>query len=332
MKFDLAYKILILFLALVGIGFFLYVARAARKPKTSRPRVGWRIVFLIGGVLSLLLAGKLFYEITPRLYPTSRLIREVEGTRHKPARKELVRRGAKAVPQLLDAANAQAYARDASMYLSILAEIPGEEATDAFLTLLDSANRGIRLRAATQLASRKEKRALGVLLEQLRSPDFDASQKTAMITAIAEVGEPSAVPAMLSVLEPPSAKDYATPYQILYDSAVIRAMGKLKHPQAYEFLLSLHAHPRPRVRLEVAKQLSQYPCRRTAQILIRLLDDPEALIRREADTALFRVAGVCLGSDGREQPPNGTETIRSRWMKWMEENGEKLPQEPSFTG
>ncbi len=317
-------------LCVTVVAFGIVFPVALKRLKSSRPRMVSRIVFFIAGVLSLLAAGAIYYEITPRLYPTSRLIREMEGTRYKAARRELVRRGGKAIPQLLEAITAAPKSRNASTYRSILAEIPGAETTDALFTLLENPDPEIRLWAATQLASRKEKRALDVLLEQLKRPPFDASRKTVLIAAIAQLGEPSAVPAMLSVVEPPSPKDYNTPYQILYDAAVIQAMGTLKHPQAYEFLLNLHTHPRPRVRLEVAKQLSHYPCRRTARALIGLLDDPEALIRREADRTLFRIAAVCLNSEGRGQAPDDSGIIRSRWLKWMEENGEKLPQEPSF--
>ncbi len=327
----------IAFMVAAGIGagilsFIAFSAVLVTRIKPSAPSSKLRLVALALAVVCTFASGRNAYPVIPRFHPTSKLI---DDARHdfsdffEPARKELVRRGESVVPEILNAANDGPNAPNTFILAQVIGDIPGDKATEALLALLENPNPQVRLWAAFELAERKEPRALDTMLRLLSDPAM-SEQLPGMISAIAEMGDPSIVPQMLSVLDLPPPKADRSYSGFSYDISFIHALGKLKHPQAYECLLSLSRHPNKRVRQDVIEQLYGYPSRHTLTTLMELLADPEIDVRRDADKALAKMTGMYWDSDGRRFAGKTTDDLRAPYSKWLQENPDKLPEQPLF--
>jgi len=200
--------------------------------------------------------------------------------------------------------------------------------TEELIILLNNPDPDIRVSAASELGQLKETRALEPLLEQLTHPGSNYEYLAKMVRAIAMLGEASAVPRMLEVLELPGDK-LSEGDQKVYLLTLIQAMGNLRHEQAYKVLVRFHDHPLVQVRREVIRQFFHYPCLDTMMNLIWHLDDPDMAVRHEANRALVMMAGD-TPQEAKAAQQSSPETLCSSWLTWLNSKGSNLPQKPKI--
>lgn len=314
--------------AVVFVAVFIIVLKRLQPSTTSLALK--RVPFVLG-ILSFLVVLFNLYELFPPLHPTPKLIRDTHGMRSTWACDELSRRGEDVIPALLDALAKNPHARHAYVFPEIVADIPGETATDALIGMLEHPNQAVRAMAAWRLGLRKDKRALAAVIELLDDRRYDDLNRRKISQALMRLAEPSDIPKILGKARAPETGPGIRTDGFYYDPSFIAAIGPLRHPQTYEYLLELCTHSDTNTRETAVEQLRNYPCRRTALVLIELIDDPQLSMRRKADWIMTSVAGITWNpSTMVKYSASEFEEAHEHWLKWMEENGSTLPEEPTF--
>jgi hypothetical protein len=318
--------------AFAGLSFIPLYILLLRLLKPSKPTAALQKASIVAAVATVILVSLLLFQVIPKTHPTSILINEATASVpeiFEPAQKELVNRGKDAIPALLEAASDDPFRENGFMLPRILGQIPGEEATAALIVLLENPNPQIRATAAMLIGARKASRARELLLEQLKDPEYDYSQRRLVLSGIVELGDPSVIPDVIKAVGR-LPDDVQGSDALLYQDSLLEAMGKLRRPQAYEFLVSLHDHPQARVRVDVMEQLVNYPCRPVARILIEHLNDPERMVSSGAHDSLVKVAEAA-GEPAAHSRLAEEQALDIVWSRWCEKNCDLLPEQPIFS-
>jgi HEAT repeat protein len=170
--------------------------------------------------------------------------------------------------------------------LKALRRLKLPESTPLFRRLLADPAASLRRQSAEQLGVLQCKAALPQLRELLKR-DSDETVRAACAKTIAELQDPSALPLLEEALEDVSAVRL---------QAVI-GLGHLGQPAAGPLLIRLLHDVRPEIRYQAARSLAALKLEDSTLEIERLLEDPDELVRRGAETALSEL-GV---SRGRQQ-------------------------------
>jgi serine/threonine-protein kinase len=148
-----------------------------------------------------------------------------------------------------------------------LAKIGGPKVMDAVLQLVGDKNENIRRSAIEILNQTRDDRAVSHLIGATRDPDWWVRERAA--DALAEIGNPKAAPALVTMLagDPRSAP------------AALRALGRLGAREVLPQVLPMLDRPEKDIRIEAMHALS------------RLTD------QSSADTVRPRLQGIATGSD-----------------------------------
>ncbi|MCT7979534.1 HEAT repeat domain-containing protein [Laspinema olomoucense] len=153
----------------------------------------------------------------------------------------------------------------------------GTEAIAPLLDILGDPDAEVELRwfAGRILAEFKSPDAIAALIELLHSPEEELSSMAG--NALAQMGEP-AIAALSEQLRDSTSRALA-----------VRSLGKIRHPQIIEPLLSVVGDRDPQVRSEAIAALNSYDDPRIPQVLVESIHDFHASVRREATIGL----GLC---------------------------------------
>lgn len=174
------------------------------------------------------------------------------------------------------------------------------------LSALKAPDAVTRKDAALKLATRGNRRSVGPLLEQVKA-ETDLEARRAMIEALGEIGDPIAVPFLLSHLDD-AAAPAAERYSVMASLAVlkdpravpklitvarkdndttarrfaVRALGYMTTSEAREALVAALVDRSPPVRIEALRALENQQARGQTEAILARLGDPEPTVRSEA--------------------------------------------------
>lgn len=163
-----------------------------------------------------------------------------------------------------------------------LGRLGGDEAVAALIETLKTTNSPQRwTSAAAALAERREKRAVGVLLERMTSRRFDVGVVRAGLVALGGIGDRSAVPLLRKLQE-------STKFR-LCRATVIGVLARLGDAESWAVVLESAKAPGSASRRQAAVWLGYTASPRAVAPLVVLLSDRNVSVRVAAATSLGNI-------------------------------------------
>lgn len=165
-----------------------------------------------------------------------------------------------------------------------------KENVPALITLLNDTDSDVQRAAVDALALSGDRRAVQPLMDKFKATK-DINIQMDIIIAIGELRNVAGLPLVRALL-----KD---PYPVFRNEAV-RALGKINSPETYKEIASMLNDESEGVRVVAAEVSGELKITSAAQLLVKNLQDPVAVVRISCARALGVVGGSAVVSDLRK--------------------------------